>query len=142
MRELLGESPTSVQALVSGNILKNVKSVVVPNTGGRKGLEPAIAVGIVAGDPTRGLQVIAGVGEDAQPQIEEFLRTVPISVSCADTPCPLDIAITGHSKEHSACVRIANNHTNIVYMEKDGGGYLHSAHSSPPRRIILLTSAA
>jgi L-cysteine desulfidase len=61
------------------------------------------------------------VGEDAQPQIEEFLRTVPISVSCADTPCPLDIAITGHSKEHSACVRIANNHTNIVYMEKDGG---------------------
>lgn len=120
MREILGEEPTSVAAAVSGNILKNVKSVVVPNTGNRKGLKPAIAVGIVAGDPAKGLQVIEAVGKADEPRIEAFLQTVPIEISCAQTACMLDIAITGRSERHSACVRITNNHANIVYMEKDG----------------------
>ena len=59
LRELLGALPERVDAAVSGNILKNVKSVVVPNTGGRKGIAPAIAVGLVAGDAARDLQVIS-----------------------------------------------------------------------------------
>ena len=59
LRELLGALPERVDAAVSGNILKNVKSVVVPNTGGRKGIGPAIAVGLVAGDAARDLQVIS-----------------------------------------------------------------------------------
>ena len=63
LRELLGALPERVDAAVSGNILKNVKSVVVPNTGGRKGIGPAIAVGLVAGDAARDLQVISAVTE-------------------------------------------------------------------------------
>ena len=75
LRELLGALPERVDAAVSGNILKNVKSVVVPNTGGRKGIGPAIAVGLVAGDAARDLQVISAVTEkqlaelDAEPSI-------------------------------------------------------------------------
>ena len=61
LRQVLGERPRRILAEVSGNILKNVKSVVVPNTGGRRGLPAAIAVGVVAGDPEARLQVIAAI---------------------------------------------------------------------------------
>ena len=64
LRQVLGERPRRILAEVSGNILKNVKSVVVPNTGGRRGLPAAIAVGVVAGDPEARLQVIAHVTEE------------------------------------------------------------------------------
>ena len=64
LREALGGKPEEVLAEVSGNILKNVKSVVVPNTGGRRGIEAAIAVGIVAGSADAGLQVLANVTEE------------------------------------------------------------------------------
>lgn len=120
MRQLLGELPDKVFVKVSGNILKNVKSVVVPNAGEQKGLKPAVAVGIVAGNADKGLQVIADVSEAEQGRITEFLQKVPIDVLCVQTPCLLDISITGTKASHSATVRITNNHLNIVYMEKDG----------------------
>ena len=63
LREVLGGKPEKILAEISGNILKNVKSVVVPNTGGRRGIDAAIAVGIVAGDADAELQVIANVTE-------------------------------------------------------------------------------
>lgn len=120
MRQLLGELPDKVFVKVSGNILKNVKSVVVPNTGEQKGLKPAVAIGIVAGNADKGLQVIADVSEAEQGRITEFLQKVPIDVLCVQTPCLLDISITGTKGSHSATVRITNNHLNIVFMEKDG----------------------
>lgn len=120
MRKLLGVEPESIEAGVSGNILKNVKSVVVPNTGERKGLEPAIAVGVIAGNADAGLQVIADVTERDKAAIVEFLDNVPITVSCVQTPCMLDIAITGRADGHYATVRITNSHSNIIYMERDG----------------------
>lgn len=120
MKQLLGELPEKVFVKVSGNILKNVKSVVVPNTGEQKGLKPAVAVGIVAGNPDKGLQVIADVSEDDQQKITDFLYKIPIDVLCVQTPCLLDISITGANQRHTATVRITNNHLNIVYMEKDG----------------------
>lgn len=120
MRELLEQEPDEINAVVSGNILKNVKSVVVPNTGLQKGIKPAIAVGVVAGDASKNLQVIADVTEAQQPDIIKFLKQVPIRVECGQSPCLLDILITGTTRDgHSASVRITNNHTNIVYMSKD-----------------------
>lgn len=120
LRALLGELPYRVEAVVSGNILKNVKSVVVPNTGGRKGIRPAIAVGLVAGDPAKDLQVIADVPAEREPEITKFLDHTEIQVSCGNSPCLLDIALSAWSASHSACVRITNHHTNIIYLERDG----------------------
>ena len=120
LRKLLGALPERVEAVVSGNILKNVKSVVVPNTGGAKGVEAAIAAGLVAGDPEQELQVIAQVDEDDQPAIAAYLADKPIAVSCATTPCQLDILLRGTAGTHSAAVRIANSHANLVYLERDG----------------------
>ena len=120
LRAVLGGKPEKVLAEVSGNILKNVKSVVVPNTDGRRGIDAAIAVGIVAGDENAELQVIANVTEKDSAAIQSYLDATPIKVSCPETPCMLDIKLTGWLGEHHACVRVANNHTNIIYIEKDG----------------------
>ena len=120
LREVLGGKPEKILAEISGNILKNVKSVVVPNTGGRRGIDAAIAVGIVAGDADAGLQVIANVTEDDVAAIQGYLDSADIKITCPETPCLLDIKLTGWRERHHACVRVANNHTNIIYMEKDG----------------------
>lgn len=120
LREVLGGKPEKILAEISGNILKNVKSVVVPNTGGRRGIDAAIAVGIVAGDADAELQVIANVTEADVAAIQTYLDSTDIRVTCPETPCLLDIKLTGWREGHHACVRVANNHTNIIYMERDG----------------------
>ena len=119
-RRVLCGKPEEVLAEVSGNILKNVKSVVVPNTDGRRGIDAAIAVGIVAGDADAELQVIANVTEDDAAAIQGYLDATPIKVTCPVTPCLLDIFLHGKRAGHTAAVRVANNHTNIIYMERDG----------------------
>ena len=121
LREVLGAEPERIEAEVSGNILKNVKSVVVPNTGGLKGIRPAIAAGIVAGRPEAELQVISEVSEEQQGAIKTYSRETPITVACMDdTPCMLDIRLTGRAGADSAVVRIANHHTNVIHIEKNG----------------------
>ncbi len=120
MRELLGAEPLRIEAAVSGNIVKNVKSVVVPNTNGMKGIPAAIAVGVIAGRPEKELQVIAEVSAEQKAQIAKYLAETPINIQCKESPCMLDICLTGYVDGHSACVRITNNHTNIVLVQKDG----------------------
>ena len=121
LREVLGAEPERIEAEVSGNILKNVKSVVVPNTGGLKGIRPAIAAGIVAGRPEAELQVISEVSEEQQGAIKTYSDATPITVACMDdTPCMLDIRLTGHTGADRAVVRIANHHTNVIHIEKNG----------------------
>lgn len=73
-------------AQVSGNILKNVKSVIVPNTGGLKGVKAAVAAGIVAGEADRELQVISGVAPEKYPAIAAYMETTPMEIVCPETP--------------------------------------------------------
>lgn len=120
MRQLLGTLPERLRIEVSGNIMKNVKSVVVPNTGGRKGIRAAVAAGVVAGDADRLLQVISAVPESSHAAIAAFETETPTEILCPETPHQLDIRITGWSGNDEASVRIANNHSNIVYMAKNG----------------------
>lgn len=124
-----GERPQRILAEVSGNILKNVKSVVVPNTGGRRGLPAAIAVGVVAGDPEARLQVIAHVTEEDTAAIQAYLDSTDIRIDCPPTPRMLDIRLTGWAGDHKAVVHVANNHTNIIYVERDGEVLLEKPHS-------------
>ena len=121
LRQVLGVLPETIRAEVSGNILKNVKSVVVPNTDGLKGIRPAIAVGVVAGRPDAELQVISEVPPEALERVKKYVAETPIAVSCMDdTPCLLDIRLTGRAGDQTAVVRIANNHTNVIHIEKNG----------------------
>ena len=119
-REVLGCMPEKCRVEVSGNIVKNVKSVIVPNTGGLKGIEAAAAAGIAAGDASRILEVIAGVTEEQKVQIKEFLDSVPIQVEPLESDEILDMIVTLYHGEDWSRVRIANYHTNIVLIEKNG----------------------
>lgn len=120
LRKHLGEVPERILVEVSGNIIKNVKSVVVPNTGRLKGIRAAVAAGVVAGEADEQLQVISRVSPDYHPDIAVYAADTPMEIVCADTPWLLDIQLTGWKGEHSARVRIADTHANVVRIEKDG----------------------
>ena len=118
-REVLGVLPERCMVEASGNIVKNVKSVIVPNTGGLKGIEAAAAAGVAAGDAGRILEVIAEVTEEQKAQIKEYMEKARIQVKPLETDEILDMIVTVYSGSSYAKVRIANYHTNIVLIEKD-----------------------
>ena len=116
----LGELPDKVEINVSGNIVKNVKSVIVPNTGGLKGIAAAAASGIIAGNADRQLEVISEVSEAQIAKIKEFLSSADFSLSESDSGCIFDIVIRLSVHGHYSLSRISGYHTNIVRIEKDG----------------------
>ena len=119
-RSVLGALPDRVEITASGNIIKNVKSVVVPNTNGSKGIAAAAAIGILGGDERAQLEVIAHVSEEAKGRLRDYLNTTPITVAPADSEYVLDVTVTVHHGEAYASVRAVNEHTNLVHIEKDG----------------------
>lgn len=120
-RELLGEFPCRAEVEASGNIIKNVKSVTVPNTNGLVGIEAACIAGIVAGDASRDLQVIASVSDEQKRIIEQTHHDKDFcAVKLADTTKALFIRVRLFGKEHSASVTVVDSHLNIVQEEKDG----------------------
>ena len=120
VRELLGKLPDRVEVKVSGNIIKNVKSVIVPNTGGLHGIGPAVCVGIVAGDAAKELQVISTVSDEQRTALKAFLETAKLDIQPAPSDLVFDIDIAVYSCDEFARLRIVNHHTNIVHMEKNG----------------------
>ena len=118
-RQLLGAEPEKVMVAVSGNIIKNVKSVVVPNTGGLRGIAAAVCAGIVAGNPDRELEVISQVTSAQQLQLRQYLDQVSCTITPSDSSLIFDIDITVIAGQNSARVRIINHHTNVVYLRKN-----------------------
>ena len=119
-REVLGVLPERIDVLVSGNIIKNVKSVVVPNTGGLRGIAAAVCAGVVAGDAGKQLEVIASVSREKQAQLKDYMREVTINISPAESNLVFDIDLTLYAGEDTARVRIVNHHTNIVHISRNG----------------------
>lgn len=120
MKKELGCIPERIEAQISGSILKNIKSVIVPNTGGLHGTKAAIAAGVIAGDPDKILEVISCVSDEQRKNIARFSEEADISVSFLDSGLVFDMIITGYSGESSASVRIAQHHTNVIHIEHDG----------------------
>ncbi|ADL03076.1 serine dehydratase subunit alpha family protein [Lacrimispora saccharolytica] len=119
-RKVLGEMPDRVTAAVSGSIIKNVKSVIVPNTGHLKGIPAAVTAGIVAGDPDKGLEVLAGATPEQIMAMRTFLDERTVTVEHLDSGISFDILMTLYKGDSYSRVRIAGYHTNIVHIEKDG----------------------
>ena len=119
-RKVLGQLPERVLVEASGSIIKNVKSVIVPNTNHLKGIPAAVTAGIIAGKAEKELEVIAEVTPDEIEQMITFLKETPITVEHIDQGITFDIVLTLYKEDSYAKVRIANYHTNIVHIEKDG----------------------
>ena len=117
--EALGEPPVECRAEVSGNIIKNVKAVTVPNTGGLRGIEAAVAAGIVGGRPELGLEVLSRVTPEEILRMRDFLRDCPIHVLPAEGDRIFYIRITLRSAGHTAGCEIADYHTNITRIWRD-----------------------
>ena len=118
-RDTLGCMPDSTELIVSGNIVKNVKSVVVPNTGGRKGLRTAVAAGLCFGKAEKELEVIADATEQDLADLDAYLRTADITLKEADSNQPFDLAVLLHKGSDSAYVHIVSHHTNVVCIRKN-----------------------
>lgn len=114
VRQTLGALPQRVELIVSGNIIKNVKSVIVPHTKGRKGLQTAIAAGICCGDASKELEVLSDVTDEQLTIMDDFLKNNSITVKEAESDRPFDIQVTAFDGTNSAFVRIVEAHTNVV----------------------------
>ena len=119
-RRTLGEMPDRVVVGVSGSIIKNVKSVIVPNTGHLKGIPAAVTAGIVAGKPEKELEVIGAVTQEQIMQMKEFMEGTEVRIEHIKSGLTFDIIVTLYKDSSYSKVRIANFHTNIVLIEKDG----------------------
>lgn len=123
-RELLGALPERIDVAVSGNIIKNVKSVVVPNTGGLRGIAAAVCAGVVAGKAEKELEVISCVTAEEQAALRDYMNTVDILIRPSDSELVFDIDLTLYHGSDCAQVRIINHHTNIVYLRKNDAIHL------------------
>ena len=119
-RALLGKIPDRVCIKSSGNIIKNVKSVTVPNSGNMKGIPAAAAIGIIGGNPDKGLEVLADITEADIARTKEFLEKIPCKVSLLDTVASLHFIVEVFAGSDSASVEIIHQHTNIVHTTKNG----------------------
>ena len=119
-RDTLDAAPERMEVQASGNLIKNVKSVVVPNTNGLKGIEAAVAAGVLAGDASQALEVISRVTPEQKTRIRELVDSGVCTVSLLDSGRVLDLIVTVRAGGDWARVRIVDHHLNVVLVEKNG----------------------
>ena len=130
-RAVLNDTPVSAKVEVSGNIVKNAKSVTVPHTGGMRGIKSAFIAGLVAGNADAELEVISKVSPQQIEEMRGALDSFDVEVSTPAEARIFDIAITLKSQEHTAFVRICDTHTNIVRICRDGV----TLYENPPKDV-------
>jgi len=130
-RQELGCLPEKVEVRCSGNIIKNVKAVVVPNSGGKKGIKTAALLGIVAGDADASLQVISHVSDEGRKALDEALQNIKVTVLLAEDVPPLYILVKVTKGSETAEAEISGSHTNFSLIKKNGKVvYAHQCDSS------------
>ena len=125
--EVLGTKPKKIDIYVSGNMIKNVKSVNIPNAGGMIGIEASCAMGAIAGDASKELMVISHVKEEQLGAVKEFLDQKSIKVIHEKTDIPLYAKAVVYNDEEYALVEIKHLHTNITKIEKNGKSVINRA---------------
>lgn len=119
-RCILGALPDKIDVIVSGNIVKNVKSVVVPNTNGLKGIKAAVAAGIISGREDKILEVLGDLSDEQKDQIIHYIENTCINVALSDSDLNFDILLTLYKDNSYSKLRIVDDHTNVVLIEKNG----------------------
>lgn len=119
-RQLLGQLPEQCQVYCSGNIIKNVKGVVVPNSGGLRGMDVAAILGIVGGDPDQELAVLEGVTQEDIELAQSLLKQNVCQCHLVEEVDNLYVRIEVSGGGHTAQVEIQEHHNQITFLEKDG----------------------
>jgi L-cysteine desulfidase len=118
--DILGDLPDKLDIYVSGNMVKNVKSAIVPNSGGMSGIESAAALGAFGGNSKKKLLVISNVEEGDVKKARGFIKEGNVNVKLIDSDIKLYVKVVAHYMEESASVEIKHIHTNITEVTKDG----------------------
>ncbi len=134
-REILGDLPEHVEVLCSGNIIKNVKGVTVPMSGGMKGIVPSVLLGLTGGDAAKNLEVLTSVTEADIRKTRELLEEKICTVKLAEGVENLYIRITMSKGDENASVEIRNAHTNITEIRKNGAVIFSAAEQSESERV-------
>lgn len=119
LRKIMGGIPDEILIESSGNIIKNAKSVIVPNTGGMKGMEASALIGLIGGNADKGLEVLADVTEEHVKLAHEYLAKSCTKLKLMDTPASLHIRITGKLNGDTGVAELIHQHTNIVLLKKN-----------------------
>ncbi len=137
-KEYLADEPEKIEIQCSGNIIKNVMGVVVPNTNGMKGIDAAVAIGMVGGDAALGLEVLSTIDDSDIAKAASWGKKNSISVSVLDTKAKLHFIITMNAKDASASVEVIDTHTNVVRIIKDGKDiFSRSAETESDGTVVL-----
>ena len=134
-RKTLGTKPAQVKLTVSGNIIKNVKSVIVPHTGGRKGLQTAVMAGICYGNADKELEVLSEVTDEELQKLDAAIRQTEITVTESANDYIFDIQVEVFSGQESAFIRIVDKHTNVVCIAKNDAILVN--HALPENNTTL-----
>ena len=118
--DLLPACPERVQVELSGNIIKNVKSVIVPSSGGLHGIKTAVAAGLLAKCPQKRLEVLSALDETAHDKILQLAEHCDIHINELVSPCTFDLFMEGRASKDKATVRISERHTGVVCVTKNG----------------------
>ncbi len=119
-RNALGRLPERVRIAASANIIKNVKSVVVPNTGGKRGIAAATAAGIISGAAEKQLEVLSVLSEKNYAEIDTLLKTAEFELTRSEMPYIFHIRVELWGDGHHALAEIAGHHTNVTVLSLDG----------------------
>ena len=119
-REVLGKMPESITVKCSGNIIKNVKAVIVPTTGDMKGIETSAILGAVGGNPDKKLEVLVDVTDEDLALTRKLLKEKICHVELLEGVSNLQIIVELKAEEDTSLAEIAFAHTNIVRLEKNG----------------------
>ena len=126
MTKALGCMPERILVQCSRNILKNAKGVVVPNSGGMKGIDVAAALGAIVGAPERGLEVLTGVTPEQIEAARAWLARGACQVRLMDTPETLHLVVTGISGDgHTASAELKRTHTGLTRVTRDNVAIFH-----------------
>ena len=120
IKDVLGEVPEEIEAYISGNIIKNVKSVIVPATGGMHGIEAALGAGLLSGAPHKKLEVLTALPRGAHEKIKEILSACPITVNELETDKPFEVKLFAKAGEKTASVHLADRHTHVEGVMRCG----------------------
>ena len=119
-REVLGCIPDKIVAKCSGNIIKNVRCVTIPNSGGLVGIEAGVVLGTVGGNADKKMEVLESITEEQRAKTKEMLKQNVCQVELLDTPVVLHIILELHAKQDMVTLEIKHDHTNITKIEKNG----------------------
>lgn len=144
-REVLGAMPTRVEAWCSGNIIKNVMGVTVPNSDGMKGIDSAVALGIVGGVPSLGLEVLSRITDEQRREARQLIDDGIIQVHLKEAVPSLNIEIRMiDAQDNRVVVEILNKHNNITRIAYNGQEFVEAqvlGHESEPDHYQQLSMA-